>query len=140
MKLIETLRTIWSGIDYPFLIHNGNQLKFSDITAQKNLDLSLIKTGDVVAIIGDFNPLSILTLLSVIDKDAIVVPLTKETAADHEYFFKTALVDAIIRDGKVTRREHGGKKSSSRETEKRSSCGARAFFDGNDRQTQSNSS
>ena len=109
MKLIETLRTIWSGIDYPFLIHNGNQLKFSDITAQKNLDLSLIKTGDVVAIIGDFNPLSILTLLSVIDKDAIVVPLTKETAADHEYFFKTALVDAIIRDGKVTRREHGDK-------------------------------
>ena len=67
MQLIETLSAIWSGIDYPFLIHKNDQLKFSDIAAQDLIDLTLIKPGDVVAIIGDFDPPSILVFLRLID-------------------------------------------------------------------------
>ena len=109
MKLIEQLSKIWSGIDYPFLIHNGVELKFSQIASQNPVDLSLVKQGDVVAIIGDFNPSSILTLLRLIDLDVVVVPLTIETTHEHEYFFESALVDVVIKDGLVNLRSNNQK-------------------------------
>ena len=70
------------------------------------IDLSEIKKGDVVAIIGDFNPNSILTLLRLIDMKTIVIPLTKETKYEHEYFFESAFVDVVIDEDSLTRREH----------------------------------
>ena len=79
---------------------------FSDITKQKPIDFSEINRGDVVALIGDFDPLSILTLLNLIELDVIVVPLTKETKEQHAYFFESALVDAVIEDGRVSRISH----------------------------------
>lgn len=106
MKILQKLNEIWAGIDYPFLIHNGNELKFSEITSQNLIDLSKVKEGDVVAIIGDFNPPSILTLLRLIDLGAIVVPLTVETKHEHEYFFDSAMVDVVIENGQATRRNH----------------------------------
>jgi long-chain acyl-CoA synthetase len=109
MKILEQLSRIWSGIDYPFLIHNGKELKFSQIASQNPIDLSIVNRGDVVAIIGDFNPSSILTLLRLIDLGVVVVPLTVETAREHEYFFESALVDVVIKDGAVNRRLHTGK-------------------------------
>lgn len=107
MKLLERLSEIWRGIDYPFLIHNGKELKFSEIASQNLIDLSLVKNGDVVAIIGDFNPVSILTLLRLIDLYVVVVPLTVETTHEHEYFFESAFVDVVIKDGEARRRNHG---------------------------------
>lgn len=106
MTLIEKLSGIWEGADQPFLIHKDNELKFPQIATQKPVDLSLVKPGDVVAIIGDFNPACILTLLHLIDLGAIVVPLTVETQCQHEYFFESAQVDAVIGDGAVKRRNH----------------------------------
>ena len=109
MKLIEQLSKIWNGIDYPFLIHGGVELKFSEIASQNLVDLSLVKQGDVVAIIGDFNPSSILTLLRLIDLGVVVVPLTVETTHEHEYFFESALVDVVIKDGLINRRSNNQK-------------------------------
>lgn len=106
MKLIDRLSQIWSGISYPFLIYRDTELKFSQIESQSFIDLSAVKSGDVVALIGDFNPISILTLLRLIDLDVVVVPLTVETAHEHEYFFEAALVDVVIKDGMVKRRMH----------------------------------
>ena len=109
MKLIEQLSRIWSGIDYPFLIHKDVELKFSQIVLQNLIDLSHVKQGDVVAIIGDFNPSSILTLLRLIDLGVVVVPLTIETTNEHEYFFESALVDVVIENGLVSRRSNNQK-------------------------------
>jgi long-chain acyl-CoA synthetase len=106
MTLLEKLNDIWKGINYPFLIHTGQKLRFSEIATQNPIDLGNVKGGDVVAIVGDFNPSSILTFLRLIDLGAIVVPLTKETANEHEYFFDAALVDAVIGDSAVKRRAH----------------------------------
>ena len=61
MNLIDTLTEKWKGISYPFLIHPTKNLKFSDITSQKPINLSKIKQGDVVALIGDFDPPSIIS-------------------------------------------------------------------------------
>ena len=104
MKILEKLAEIWSGIDYPFLIHKGDELRFSQIASQSSVDLSEVRKGDVVAIIGDFNPSSILTLLRLIDIRVIVVPLTIETRHEHEYFFDSALVDVVIEGTEVKRR------------------------------------
>jgi acyl-CoA synthetase (AMP-forming)/AMP-acid ligase II len=109
MKILEKLAEIWTGIEYPFLIHNGNELRFSEISSQHPVDLDDVRSGDVVAIIGDFNPSSILTLLRLIDIGAVVVPLTVETRHEYEYFFDSALVDVVIDGNKVRRRTQNTK-------------------------------
>ncbi|OUU36425.1 MAG: AMP-dependent synthetase [Verrucomicrobia bacterium TMED56] len=103
MRLIEKLTKKWGNAADPFLIHPSGQLSFSEVSKQKPVDLSNVKQGDVVALIGDFDPVSILSLLSLIDLGAILVPLTVETREDHEYFFETALVDFVI-EGRTVRR------------------------------------
>jgi acyl-CoA synthetase (AMP-forming)/AMP-acid ligase II len=109
MKILEKLAELWNGIDYPFLIHKGDELRFSEIASQRPVDLSDVRKGDVVAIIGDFNPSSILTLLRLIDIGVVVVPLTVETKHEHEYFFESALVDVVIDGTEVKRRSNSQK-------------------------------
>jgi len=106
MILLQTLAERWKVSDSPFLIHNNVELKFSDVTNQTPIALSKIRKGDVVALIGDFNPLSILTLLQLVELGVIIVPLTRETTHEHEYFYETALVDVVIDHDTVSRREH----------------------------------
>lgn len=106
MKLLDKLSEIWTGVEYSFLIHKGEELRFSEITKQSPIDLSEVRKGDVVAIIGDFNPASIVTLLRLIDIGVVVVPLTVDTKHEHEYFFESALVDVVIDGTQVKRRTH----------------------------------
>lgn len=106
MNLLDTLSERWSGIDYPFLVHPTGDLRFSDIIEQKSIDLSDVKTGDVVALIGDFNPQTISTLLQLIDKNVILVPLTTDTLSDHAYFFESAMVDVVIKGRSIRRIRH----------------------------------
>ena len=107
MDLAERLGKIWSGADYPFLIYKDSGIRFSEIASESPIDLSKVRAGDVVALVGDFDPPSILTLIRLIDLGVTVVPLTKETDAQHGYFFESALVDVVIRDGIAQRRDHG---------------------------------
>lgn len=109
MKILEKLSERWSDIDYPFLIHSNSKLRFSEIAKEKSVDLSEINSGDVVALIGDFNPQTILTLLHLIEKNVILVPLTVDTRKQHEYFFEAALVDFVIMDSAVMRKRHNFK-------------------------------
>lgn len=106
MEIIKKLKERWQGIDYPFLVHSTGALRFSEIAEQESVDLSDVKSGDVVALIGDFDPQSILTLLELIDKNVILVPLTTDTTSQHEYFFESALVDVVIERNSVRRIEH----------------------------------
>jgi long-chain acyl-CoA synthetase len=106
MTLLGKLASIWAGIEHPFLIYKGEELHFSEIANQSFIDLSEVRKGDVVAIIGDFNPRSICTLLRLIDLGAIVVPLTFDTKQQHDYFFESSLVDIVIQEDDVKRRRH----------------------------------
>lgn len=106
MKLLDRLHEVWKGADYPFLFYRDTGLRFSDVSAQSVAHLCGVRPGDVVALIGDFDPPSILTLLHLIDLGAIVVPLTVETRAEHEYFFESAGVDVVIEGQQSVRRKH----------------------------------
>ena len=89
----------------------GVELKFDDILNASSPDLSGIKAGEVVALIGNFNPASIKALLYLFSIGAIVVPLTVDTDSDHEYFFDAALVDVVVSEDGLTRRIHDERKS-----------------------------
>lgn len=107
MGLIDKLSRIWASVDEPFLIYRDRQIGFSDLLAEHPVDLSSVGAGSVVALIGDFDPNSIMTILRLVDLGAIIVPLTIDTRNDHEYFFETALVDVVIEGGIARGREHG---------------------------------
>ena len=84
---IDHLHEIWSGIHYPFLqIPNGLSLKFQDLSEVTVNGIDEINPGDVVSLIGDFDIESIACLLQLLSKGAIVVPLTIDTASQHDYF------------------------------------------------------
>jgi long-chain acyl-CoA synthetase len=106
MDILKKLSDRWSGIDYPFLTHYNGSLRFNEVINQQHVDLSKVKSGDIVALIGDFDPQSILTLLQLIDKNVILVPLTVDTRAQHEYFLESALVDIVIEGKNVKRISH----------------------------------
>jgi acyl-CoA synthetase (AMP-forming)/AMP-acid ligase II len=101
--LLSKLVEIWKDSQVPFLISNDLELTFSDILKQDVGDLSVIRSGDVVALIGDFTPCSILTLLKLIELGVIIVPLTEETRHEHSYFFEAALVNVVIAGTRVER-------------------------------------
>jgi len=103
VSLIDELSRRWKNSEAPFLIHPKKNLSFKSIKSSSNVDLSSIKQGDVVALIGDFDPLTISTLLNLIDKKAIIVPLTNLTIDQHEYFFESAKVNVIIRGNDIDR-------------------------------------
>lgn len=103
MSVIERLAAKWKSVSYPFLIHGQTELFFSDIYRQETADLSEIKSGDVVALIGDFTPVTIATLLQLIDRQVIIVPLTAATRKDHDYFFQSACVSIVIEGREIFR-------------------------------------
>ncbi len=106
MNVLAELSDRWRDINDPFLIHSSGALRFRDITKHESVDLSDVKGGDVVALIGDFDPKSILTLLRLIDKNVILVPLTVYTRSQHDYFFESALVNVVFEGDNVKRLNH----------------------------------
>lgn len=86
---LEYLRKIWSGVDQPFLqTPNGKDLRFKEIDEVSIDGIYNIRSGDVVALIGDFEAESIATLLNLLARGAVVVPLTNETRCQHDYFIQ----------------------------------------------------
>lgn len=106
MLLLEKLNAIWKNEDSPFLLAGNRSLRFTDIAAEEKIDLSGIHSGAVVALIGDFEPASILTLLRLIDLGAVLVPLTTDTRHEHPYFFESALVDFVIENKSIQKIQH----------------------------------
>ena len=102
MTIIAQLRERWEDATHPFLIHPTRNLYCNDVLKDDTIDLSSIQSGDVVALIGDFEPQSIAALLRLIDKGAIIVPLTMDTHTQHLYFFEQAGVNKVLRNGVVS--------------------------------------
>jgi long-chain acyl-CoA synthetase len=109
MNLLERITDIWRDSGDPFLISTRGELFVSQIDSSLP-DLSMVKTGDVVALIGDFDSSSIASLLYLSDLGAIVMPLSILTKIDHDYFFHEGKVQFVIEDSTCTsiapRQEH----------------------------------
>ena len=94
--LLQHLLARSQNPDLPFLINEKSHLSLKDVSEEDHNHLDQIQPGDVVALIGDFEAQSILNLLTLIDRKAVIVPLTTDTINDHDYFFETAEVDWVV--------------------------------------------
>jgi acyl-CoA synthetase (AMP-forming)/AMP-acid ligase II len=98
MNLINLLKESCSDINKKFLFNNISSISLNDVLNQDMTHLDHIKNGSVVSLIGDFDALSISTLINLIDKNCIVVPLTKDTKIMHKYFFENSSSEYCIED------------------------------------------
>jgi len=130
MKIINHLHQIYDEESKPFLIYKNDELKFSDVINQKKINLDIIKKGDVVALIGDFNSSSISILLRLIDLNAILVPLTIDTKNMHKYFFESAFVDVVIENSTAKRLKHNHNHKLIEKLRKKSHAGLILFSTG----------
>ena len=83
---LTRLKEVWQDIDYPFFQSSeGKSFYFREIYQINIKGIENVNKGDVVALIGDFDLPSIATLLNLLEKGAIVVPLTSDTKKQHDY-------------------------------------------------------
>lgn len=99
MNLLEDIRRSRGSEDVPFLVDGEHSYRFADIEQASSAGLEEVRRGDVVALVGDFDPDNIKLMLQLIDRGAIYTPLTAATRADHEYYFDAAKVDIVIENG-----------------------------------------
>ena len=104
MKIIYKLSKIWENINYPFLIYDDKKIFFKDILKINEKKINNIRQGDVVAVIGDFDPITIGIILKLIEKNAIIMPLTNDTKSQHEYFFNNGYVNYVIQGNKIKKK------------------------------------
>lgn len=95
-ELISQLEKVWEKSDEPFLIGHQQILSFKQVVVSDREHLESIQAGSVVALIGDFDEVSISNMLFLIDRDVILVPLSPLTRKDHEYFFDACGVQWIV--------------------------------------------
>lgn len=104
MRILKELHDRNEGNHAPFLIGPGGSLAFDDIaSAGGRVDLGGIEQGDVVALVGDFDGATIATMLELLDRGVVLMPLTEGTRADHEYFFESGRAEWVIRENKLER-------------------------------------
>lgn len=106
-RLLQALSARHTERDEPFLIGPHGSVRFAqveELIRRPDENIDAIRPGDVVAQIGDFDPLSIATMLRLLDRGAIVMPLTWGSAADHDYFLEAGRAEWLIRDGTVEKR------------------------------------
>ena len=91
------------------MITENREIDFKEILLATKLDLKKIKKGSVVALIGDFEPITLNILFRLIELNCIIVPLTENNKLMHEYFFENAFVDYIIKSEKIIKRNFNNK-------------------------------
>ena len=100
MPLLDQLASRQTDRQRPFLIGPSESLSFAQVedSARKpDPRLENVRGGDVVALIGDFDADSLALAFHLLDRGAILMPLTAGTEADHEYFFESGFAQWVIR-------------------------------------------
>jgi acyl-CoA synthetase (AMP-forming)/AMP-acid ligase II len=101
--LLEELREIHRAGKAPMIIRGEARMSFEDVFEARDIDVSMVKPGEVAALVGDFDAATINAFLTLVDRGAIVAPLSPELAASFPYFFETAGVDWAIQHGGAQR-------------------------------------
>ena len=110
MSILERLAERNTENLQPFLIGPQGDLSFADVenAASGSEWLSEIRKGEVVALVGDFDGPTIATMLELLDRGVMLMPLAVGTVADHEYFFESGGAEWVIRNGQLERRSVAG--------------------------------
>jgi long-chain acyl-CoA synthetase len=87
----------------PFIFNADQAISIRGILDHPTSHLEKIQKGDVVALIGDFDSLTLANFFTLIQIGTVIVPLTQKTSSQHDYFFKAAHVDWIVEKDSITR-------------------------------------
>lgn len=94
--VLEELRAIHGPAGAPMIIRGDEVMTFEDVFNARDIDVSMVKPGEVVALVGDFEAATINALLSLVDRQAVIAPLSPELEPSFPYFFEVAGVDWLI--------------------------------------------
>ena len=103
MEILSILRKKWQNKDIPFFIKNNQALYFNDFLDIETPDLSKISKGDIVILIGDFKPISIITLFKLIELGAIIAPLIDSSEVNINEKSEIIKANFIIKEKNVKR-------------------------------------
>ncbi|MDA9651235.1 AMP-binding protein [Pelagibacteraceae bacterium] len=101
MNILNVLKQKWEDRNYPFFIKNDISLYFKDFLNSDYPDLSEIRKGSIVILVGDFNPLAIMTFFKLIELGAIIAPIVDRTTSGIDTKSKIINADFIIVDKEV---------------------------------------
>lgn len=104
MSIIDQLRARTQDSTRPFLMTEGGGLCLDDVACNEET-CAAVRAGDVVALIGDFDSQGIRSLLTLLNRRAIIMPLAENSAEQHEYFFEAGCVDVVLHAGRAVRRQ-----------------------------------
>lgn len=99
--IFDHLAEIWGENNNSFYIDENNQFSFKDLKRIEVEGLDVLKEGDVVSLIGDFDPHTIATFLRLIDLKVIIVPLTLDTEMQHNYFLDQSKSQYVFKKNKL---------------------------------------
>lgn len=82
---------VWHDRPYTY----GQLLQYAEEWADE-LDARGVRPGDAVGVVGDYSPRAITCLLALLARDCVLVPLARESADQHEQFFRIAELDHLF--------------------------------------------
>lgn len=87
--------------DQTAVVWRGTTTTYADLLQLRkawdaDLDDHGVRPGQVVAVLGDYSPMSCAALLALIDRAVIVVPMTSATAVHHEEFLRVSAADRVL--------------------------------------------
>lgn len=106
MSLLRELLDRSDNPDAPFLVGDGQALSLRAL-ADAPVPRVDIAPGEVVALVGDVDAPSLAALLALMDRGAVIMPLSEASAAQHAYFLEAGNANVVIRQGRVTRLREG---------------------------------
>ena len=95
------LQRFAEGADRTALIWRDREYRYSELEAAyydwiARLTAAGVKSGDAVAVIGDFSPASVSAVVAIVRLNCIVVPMARDSRDQHAQFFEIAEVDFKI--------------------------------------------
>lgn len=105
--ILDSILSGGHNIDRPFIVGNSGEIALRDLGA--NTPAKAVEPGEVVGLIGDIDALSVSTLLELVDRQAVIMPLTRANSEWHEYFFQEAGANAVIEGGSIRRIKGSGR-------------------------------
>jgi long-chain acyl-CoA synthetase len=107
-----------AGVDQPAMAWRDRVFTYGDLLSQYERSRTAIleagvKRGDSVAVIGDYSPNAVMSLLVLIDLQCVLVPMSWASRDQHESFLEIAEVDhvfALDAEDRATHRSNAGRR------------------------------
>lgn len=94
MDLFGRLKAQYSDINAPIIKSPVSSLTLAQINPRE--DLEAIPHGSVVALIGDFDAISVSAFLQLVERNCIVMPLVRDTHAFHDGYYEITGTEYIV--------------------------------------------